>query len=679
MSKLLKSKILLAFVIVAAVVIVGASTGLAYTHSTTLKQGMSGSQVLALQQTLNVSPATGYFGTITKAAVVAFQASNGLSADGIVGPLTGAVLSGVAGGSYPAGCTSAAGYSVTTGQPCNSASNLPAGCSSTVGYSPTTGAKCDGGSTPTGPLAGSSGEIADINQLSQYSSEEVGSGSTDVKVLGFDVKASKDGDIKLNTIKLTFDSAGNGATESDKIADYLDSLKVLQGSTEVGSANIADFNKDSTGVYSKTITLSNAVVRENTTEKFYVAVDAVSNLDSGDIVADSWTIAINSIRYEDGSGVVTTVDSADALLTGNMDYDAAGEGVPILFVSFSTAADTELKISLNDTPAAGVVKVSTTANTDGVVLLKGKLKLSGTSDVWLDELPITLVTTGDSISALTGNVILTLDGKEFTESTGANCVDNAALWVGVKSCDANTTSGILFDNLDTTIKAGTTIYFTISADMNDLENGATAVDFDEGDTLLASLTTTGRASIVAENTDGDQLANTTEMTGAAVGEAQTFRSTGINLSLVSTNAVVSLGEGTTGTKDTGTFTLTFDVTAFGSDIYVDGTKPTAAGTNGSQVSISGSNSPTEDAIIRAPGLAITAGGTIDTTATYLVHDGETQRFVITSVVTPGATSAGLTSISLASFAYALTDINGDLQYTTDLDGFVTPSVNLRVY
>ena len=64
MSNVLKSKYLLGVMVVAAVAVMFAmfaTTALAYTHTVTLRQGSSGSQVMSLQQALGIT-ADGAFG-----------------------------------------------------------------------------------------------------------------------------------------------------------------------------------------------------------------------------------------------------------------------------------------------------------------------------------------------------------------------------------------------------------------------------------------------------------------------------------------------------------------------------------------------------------------------------------------------------------------------------------------
>jgi peptidoglycan hydrolase-like protein with peptidoglycan-binding domain len=119
--------------LVAAVVF---STGTAEAAITkTLKYGMKDAQVKELQQNLNAAGFTvstsgagsvGYettsFGAKTKLAVQAYQRSKGLTADGVFGPASRAAWGGTTTGgntTLPAGCTTTAGFSSTTGQPCN--------------------------------------------------------------------------------------------------------------------------------------------------------------------------------------------------------------------------------------------------------------------------------------------------------------------------------------------------------------------------------------------------------------------------------------------------------------------------------------------------------------------------------------------------------------------------------
>ncbi len=83
-----------AIVLMVAPVIVSAATFNTYLHS-----GSRGAEVSALQtylaQDTTLYPqglVTGYFGAMTKSAVIRFQAKNGLTADGLVGAATRAAL-----------------------------------------------------------------------------------------------------------------------------------------------------------------------------------------------------------------------------------------------------------------------------------------------------------------------------------------------------------------------------------------------------------------------------------------------------------------------------------------------------------------------------------------------------------------------------------------------------------
>lgn len=628
-----------------AFILAGANAAKAYVHTVTLKMGSTGTQVMELQKALNAAgftvSTTGagspgmestYFGTKTSAAVKSFQASKGVKADGIVGPTTGALLATV-------GTTTGTGTGTGT-----------AGCPAGAMYNYMTGALCTttGGTTT---LEGTDGTINDVNELSQYNNEEVAEGSNDVKVAGFEVEASNDGDIQITSAKITV-TVSNGSG-SDNLDDYVDTVSVMMGDEVVGSADSSDFSEGSAGVWSKTISLTDSVVNADDTEKFYIAFDAANNLDSGDIDSETVTVDLTNLRYKDGSGVTTTDDS-----TG----DISSIGVGVSFVDFGTAADTELKLSVDsDSPDAGIVMIDDSSNTDGVVLLKGKITLDGTSDVLMDEFPVTLTTVGGAnVAAVVNTLNLEIGGDEYSESvtiTGA------------------TTGTVTFDNLDFNIDAGDVVDFTVTGDINDIDAG----NLDEGDTLTASVTSTNRDYIDAENEDGDQLSDSTEKSGTVTGDAQEFRTSGISLSLVSTST--SITSGTSANDDLGTFTIKFKVTAVGDTVYVSSlTSATLTGVTTGKTSVHADRSGTAT----VGGTSVTMINTTDTdlngAGLYQIDEGETNTFELTTTMQlPTAGSAGQFRVALGGVSWDTdsTDDTPDNAYTSNLDSFVTSYIGLN--
>ncbi len=639
----------------ALTLVVSTSASAAYTHTMTLKMGMTSSQVMSLQQTLNAhgflvatvgagSPGmeSMYFGAKTKAAVVAFQAAKGLGADGVVGPMTGGALGGLMSGNFPAGCTSAAGYSTTTGLSCASNPSLPAGCTSTAGYSPVTGAPCNstGNSGNTGGgLSGTDGTIENVTELSQYNNEEVGEGEEDVKIAGFEVETSNDGDVRIRSIRVEFDPTGNNSADSDRLEDYISGVKIWMGSTQVGSADADDFS-ESDDIYTATISLSNAIVRSDKEVEFFISVDGADNLDSGDIDSDSWTVDVLNARYEDGSGVVTTFDSIT-------DLDVAFD-----VVDFSTSADTELKFSTDsDSPEAGIVMIDEDDGKDDVVLLKGKIKLDGDSDVNLDELPVTFSPVGENFNEIASSITLVIDGEEYSENV---------------SSIADAASGtVVFDDLDLDISAGDTIEFEVRADINGTDGA-----MDDGDSLTASVTSTNVDNVDAENEQGDNL-TTSDTTGSVVGEAQEFRSSGVMLTLVSTDTDVTPGNGSS--DDLGTFKIRFKVKALDDTAYTSSVVANAVNyvVDRAGTSTTGGLSAT---------LVNVTDSDLNSTGLYAVEGDEEETFELTvTVQLPTAGAAGQYRLSLTGFKWDddSTDVTPDNTYTSNLDQFKTSYLGLN--
>src|SRR3989344_1680966 len=675
MSNVLKSKSFLGVVIVAAVIVAFAIAGVAsaaYFHTVTLKMGVTSSQVLSLQQTLNASGflvasvgagspgmETMYFGAKTKAAVMAFQASRGLVADGIVGPATGAALGGVVsvGGSFPAGCTSAAGFSVTTGLPCSGGSTLPAGCLPGFAFSSTTGLSCTGGSTPTtsGPLAGGAGS-ANYTLLSEFASEEVGEDEADVEVAGLEIEA-ENSDLELTAFRLVF---VQGTAGSD-FEDYADEVSVWLDGEEIGRVDGDKFNDGNS--YTSTITLAGGIVREDDKENLVVAVSGVNNLDTND-AGDTWTVDFRSVRYTDGTGASVSEDPSTATKTFS-------------FESFASAASSRLDMRLTTGTDADKINKAHLINTHltdenelkGVPLLEFTMEAEGDSDLEIRDFGVDLVTSATDVDDLIAGgtapeVFLEIEGQRY----GTAAYNETAA--------AN--REIAFTDVDYTIDAGDTVTARIVANLAALDTDANA-----GDTILAQITETqsdDTALFDVRDESGTQILDA-DIVGTPTGIASTLRDTGFDLEFVSSSAVVSYtGDiGETNDHDRGTFKIAFNVVAWddnATSIFLDASNPLDDdGEEEVQVDFNAAVTDFATDIDRTGGAtAAEASGAFEILA------GDSVEFTITYTAAPDAD--GSFFMTLSEIWYALAAGDGDLVVLDAqielTDSFKTPSIPLNL-
>ncbi len=619
---------------VVAVAVFASSASASYTHTGVLKMGMTSSQVQSLQKTLNgggfLISTTGagspgmesmYFGSKTKAAVMSFQVAKGLMADGVVGAQTGTALAAMTGGSvaYPAGCSSTTGYSTSTGLPCTSgaSTSLPAGCVAGAMFSSTTGASCTGGSTTTGPLSGTAGDIT----VSSYSSgleTQVGEGATNKKVLGFEVKADAGSDISLSSVKVNIQkTTGSGSTRLNRYATNVSIWN--ESGVKVGSSSVSDFS-ESSSIYSRNISLSNVVVRADQKARFFVSVDAVSNIDSGD-QSTYFSATLDSTRFSDASG---------AILTDN----TSGITKSFQFTSLASANDIEMKVNLSSSNLkAQTVKVSTTSQTNNVELLKFTIKAQG-SKMNIDQIPVLLTSTTTGVSSVTGNVTLKIDGQSFSESVSG----------------AGTTNAVIFNDLNLTVAADDTITGTVYADINSLTG-----NFIQGEALMASIpssyvTTVSSSYFDVEDTNGDQLA-TGDRSGSATGEVMTFRSTGVNT--VMGSATTRFTPAVQGGYDQITYTIPVSVTSFGNTLYVGQTAVLASSNSASTafaVAFQKSSAPSTDVVSAVTSsITLSSSDAVVESNGYRLDDGQTKHFTIT-VNLYGGNTAGSYRVALKEIA-----------------------------
>lgn len=282
-------------------------------------------------------------------------------------------------------------------------------------------------------------------------------------------------------------------------------------------------------------------------------------------------------------------------------------------------------------PPAGIVQVSTTDETENVVLLEGTLSVSG-SDVALDKLPITFTTVGGaSVGAIADSVTLVINGDEFNESMSGSL----------------TTQVITFDDLDRELSEGVSVPFEVRVDVNAINPG----QFDEGDTLSASLTDANRNAIAAEDEDGDPLA-AAQKSGTANGNPQELRSEGVILTFVS--EWEQLTDGNNPNTDTGTFNIRYKIAAFGNDMYVS---------NLANAALSGVTIGKTTAHFDRLGTALTAGTSVslanltDNTLTalglYKIEEGTQETFSLTGTAQlPAAGAAGQYRMKLGGVSWS---------------------------
>lgn len=221
-----------------------------------LMVGSSGSEVSALQSAIGVTPATGYFGSVTKAAVQKFQTSKGISATGFVGPLTRAALNG---------SVVAAPVTTTTG-------------------------------TVTAVNSGVEGTLtADRFSISNTTAYE---GDSMVPVLAVKLQA-KLSDITVQRIKLDLGQSTSIYTKVFKTLYVVDDSGKVVAQADLNSNTVV---KDASNYY---LTLGGLsyVVAKDSSKVLTVKADVYSSIKSADLGSKTVRLAADGIRGVDGAGI----------------------------------------------------------------------------------------------------------------------------------------------------------------------------------------------------------------------------------------------------------------------------------------------------------------------------------------------------------------------------------------
>ncbi|OHA59317.1 MAG: hypothetical protein A2589_03370 [Candidatus Vogelbacteria bacterium RIFOXYD1_FULL_46_19] len=511
-----------------------------------------------------------------------------------------------------------------------------------------------------GNLEGDAGSVEEYELVSGINNEKVGEDEEDQEVIGVNITADEGSDLEFTAVKLVFDE-GTAASDFD---EYAAEVAIFLDGEEVARVDADGFTDDNS--WTRTLSLdSGAIVRAGETGELTVAVSGISNLDTND-ATDTWTVDIRQVRFRDGAGDSTSEDPTLATRTFS-------------FESFATAANSELKIRANDDLINNdrVIDVHATNDTDNVALASFTLEAEGDSDLEIKKFHAsTTVTSASNVDDLINSITLWIDGEEI--ATGEAVQDTDGVSVGADE-------GWLFDDISYTIAAGEKVEAEIRADFNSVADA-----LDEGDTITVAITEaeTDQASLFKVADESGENLLDADITGSVTGGAHTVRDAGISVELVGTpTAVKSFEADAAGEVDQGTYTIAFDVTAFGSDVYVDldtvATATPNAGTDGSSWATTTESTATSTTVIAQSIAPSTSDSTNDTAYGYFVEEDSTRRFTVSVVLKPTDDSLAGVRLSGVKWGTVSTSDNtaatsADQNYTFNLDAFKTGLLNLSV-
>lgn len=342
-----------------------------YSIMPSLTMGSTGPEVVELQQMLVtkgflVMPAgvnMGYFGTLTKNAVIALQSANGITpAVGFYGPVTAAKVN-----SWDMGGSSNSGN--------------------------------DSGSSST--LKGGAGDLVAVDQITSGTETTLGEGKEE-KVLGFEYEADDNSDLAITSVRVVAEVDNAGSTRFNR---YVDEVKVYMGTKEVGSMDASDFSR-SGSTHTGTIALKNAIVTKGDKERFYVAFVGKDVIDSDDL-DNTIDVTLDRTRFEDATGAILTDDTSGITDTVDFEDGTVNDGAKVQ--------------SDSSTPDSAILKVEDSTASDDYEIFSFKIKTdSDSSDLNVLSLPIELEIYNASTTAINTEDLI----KDFYVEMGGDRFDD---------------------------------------------------------------------------------------------------------------------------------------------------------------------------------------------------------------------------------------------------------------
>ena len=597
------------------------ASGVAITSDLTV--GSSGSQVSALQSALVaqghlVMPAgvaMGYFGSLTKAAVMKWQAANGVPSTGYFGPLSRAKYNGSAGGTVPGS---------TVG-------------GTTIGSITTVGVE---------------GTITVSKNPSPASGTKVYEGDQKVKVLGIKLEP-KLSDVKVERIKVDMDTVSGGNNDQDIYNKIADTIYVMDESGNVlasSALNSSTVVKDGTD-YFITITGFNYVVAKNTVKVLYVALSAQSSFDST-YNGDSWSLGIpaEGVRATDGAGINLYGPTTAFTNSFTTEGDLADSATLTVSTNSGTPQDQEVMCTLS----------STEDECDRLELVSFDVKA---------EKDNVVITDLDAYLAKTGTGTATSSTAYLYE--GSTLVGSAT----ILNQSPNAGISVRFSDIDYSVSKDSTKTLSLQVDIQDATIGASTYTASTTASLITAENSNGTSATVSGNGIGEsvtvrKIGPVFTLVSKAISYAGTPGFAGATttakadfvIRMKAVGADIVFGDSASTTYPLVVLGQPLGASATSSAIYRGGTdiSATAAFASG------GSNIQTLVFVASSTAITVPSGVTATTSNSWTLSEGNTIDIPVSMVFANRTNdSAGVNSLEITTGAYAV-QIN-NLFWATPVD------------
>ncbi|MES2216319.1 MAG: peptidoglycan-binding domain-containing protein [Patescibacteria group bacterium] len=577
-----------------------------YSFNSNLTVGSTGPDVVALQTWLinnnfsipsiaSGAAAKGYFGSQTKAAVMAYQASRGIPNTGFVGPLTRGALNGGGVASNPGVPVCPPGYNCT---PVNGTTPPPVtttpGMITTPGVAGTISLSLQ--STPSNGTSVDKGQSADVVRY------KLQAGASDQQITSLSI----DFDVRLwlyaSAITIKDDSGAVVASKS--------------------GLSQADFTELTVGTQYRLYVPLNYVVPRSGTKYFTVNVTMLGITDRCPLGNCTIGILQAQVRSVDGTGVTDTQTSDTVSNAADRTFTFTGSNNGQIVVTVDASS-----------PLKRLVNISTSAETPDVVLGIVDLKSQNRSGN-LRALNVYIRTNGTAVATLFNDIKIKAGSLVYSMSS----LNTSTL--------GNTTSSstAVFTDLNIPLAADQYVPITIlgkvAKDTSNALDGASA-----STTVLANATNVN----VEDSTYNTVPVNSGTFAGSDVVVSAS--------SAVLSNLTAVLGSPiTTNQTTTGySVTMSFVVTAGDNTLFIAANPAVALATTSSGFGVAASSTLSD--VTANPGQI--AGDTAQNSLTgyYVVPAGSSRQFTYTGAVNNTNGTAGVKTFRVTAVNYYTTAAN----------------------